>query len=478
MVYFNDAFPEKANGDFDFTQTGGEFPSYWFAENKYYNDISLTPFYGVVKNGVRFVFISFKEAIEFLQNYYIDPILEDRMIRRSHFVNDAFILASSYDTLEDDDFDYYIYDKDLQNQYIEYLFGEDPFIEKIRFQCSIRKIKVQKKCIRHYIRDKEEREFYPIDDNGCHYKEEYVDAYPERDVYYKQIYAFKLKDFLNSGINNYNDFKEKELELRKKELELFKKIKEEKDLEEARELKALKEKQRKEKEQKENDRKGEWVPPILFRPDPLYYYKIYIKEVDKLKWIYQEIKKYNLRISLGNEEDFIDKMIEKTYKDNYRNERVKNMKKNNELWSERYKKQYHITFHVSYYAMLELFYIVKANSREEAIAQVEEDAQAKIFEEYGEEVEYEINIEYFHLATYPLTDFSVESLISSKPKEIDGDTLGRLIVWFNDRNLDFIISFFNNDKSKLSDLERCLCPCEIKIDLEKLELLRKFISEQ
>ena len=103
-------FPEKLNGDFDFTQTGGEFPSSWFAREP-----KLTKYCGVTKNRKdRLIFINFKDAIEFLQNYYIDPMLEDRMIRRSYFMNGAFILASSYDTLEDDYFNYYIYDKNLK----------------------------------------------------------------------------------------------------------------------------------------------------------------------------------------------------------------------------------------------------------------------------------------------------------------------------------------------------------------------------
>lgn len=318
-------FPEKLNGDFDFTQTGGEFPSYWFAREP-----KLTKYYGVTKNRKnRLIFINFEEAIEFLQNYYIDPILEDRMIRRSYFLDGAFILASSYDTLEDDCFDYYIYDKNLKNQYIEYLFGKDPFIDKIGFKCSKGKIEIQKKRFYHYIHDENERYPYIDDiDDGLYppekYEVEYADAYPEHAVYHKEIYAFKLKYFLDSGINNYNNFKENELETRKKELELFRKIKRKKDLEE--DLEEARVRALKEKEQKEKERNGQCLSSIILINATRNYSDLYMKEGEKLKDIYHEIKKYNLRHLSGNKheiQDFIDKVIDCMYEKNYKNDRIK-----------------------------------------------------------------------------------------------------------------------------------------------------------
>ena len=337
-------FPEKLNGDFDFTQTGGEFPSYWFAENKYHDDISLIQFYGVVKNRKdRIVFINFKEAIEFLRDYYIDPILEDRMIRRSKIINfsgDNFILSSSHDTLEDDCFDYYIYDKDLKNQYVEYLFGNDPFIEKIKFECSKRgKIEIRKKQIRHYIfvRNEDECEFLDVDDDGVHYRDEWVDAYHESEVYCKEIYAFRLEAFLNSGINDYNNFKEKELQIRKKELELFRKIKEEKELKEARELEKLREQERIKEAEYEKWRLKNGIPepnyPTVYtccHYDPDRHnnmcYELYLEEEKKLKEIYQEIKLYRLRYLPDDKaeiQSFIDKVINDIYESNNKNKDIK-----------------------------------------------------------------------------------------------------------------------------------------------------------
>lgn len=315
-------FPEKLNGDFDFTQTGGEFPSSWFAREP-----KLTKYCGVTKNRKdRLIFINFKDAIEFLQNYYIDPMLEDRMIRRSYFMNGAFILASSYDTLEDDYFNYYIYDKNLKKQYIEYLFGKDPFIDKINFKCSKGEVKIQKERFSHYICD--ENESYPYIDDGLYPPEkceiEYADAYPEHAVYCKEIYAFKLKYFLDSGINNYNNFKENELETRKKELELFKKIKRKKDFEE--DLEEARVRALKEKEQKEKERNGQCLSSIILINRTRNYSDLYMKEGEKLKDIYHEIKKYNLRHLSGDKheiQDFIDKVIDCMYEKNYKNDRIK-----------------------------------------------------------------------------------------------------------------------------------------------------------
>ena len=62
-----------------------------------------------------------------------------------------------------------------------------------------------------------------------------------------------LSIFQTSGINNYNNFKENELEIRKKELELFKEIKRKKDIEEDLEearVRALKKKNKRKREER------------------------------------------------------------------------------------------------------------------------------------------------------------------------------------------------------------------------------------
>lgn len=139
-------------------------------------------------------------------------------------------------------------------------------------------------------------------------------------------------------------------------------------------------------------------------------------------------------------------------------------------------KQYHLTFSCYEYPETNLFYIVKAKNPIDAIKGIEQKVKLNFFEIYGKEVNYHIHSEFFELSTYPLTDAEVKELILSKPESISGETLGRLIVWFNDRELDFITSLFNN-KPMLSALERCLFPCEIAVDLEKLDKLRGFIDE-
>ena len=343
MVYLYDGFPEKLNGDFDFTQTTGEFPGYWFSENKYVDDFNLILLREPKKNEKdRIVFINFNEAMDFIRSHYIDPILDNRVVRRSDIVNfgsDSFILASPHDTFSDDFFDYYIYDKKLSEQYVEYLFGHDPFIKKFEFMCSKGKIKVRKKWIRHYVHDEEECEFLPTDDDGIHYRDEHLDAYHRSDIYYKEIYAFSLESFLNSGITDYNNFKEKELQTRKKELELFRKIKEENELKEARELEKLREEERIKKAEYEKWRLENGIPEEIYptvynsydaayRAKHRYDYacELYLKEEKKLKEIYQEIKLHRLRYLSDDKAEiqkFIDKVINDIYESNFENDRIK-----------------------------------------------------------------------------------------------------------------------------------------------------------
>lgn len=140
-------------------------------------------------------------------------------------------------------------------------------------------------------------------------------------------------------------------------------------------------------------------------------------------------------------------------------------------------RQYHLTFLCSEPPENKLFYISKAKNEREAINNVVGEVQVRFFEEYGKHVTFQIESEFFDLNTYPLKDIQVKELISSYPTIIKGEILGKLIVWFNDRDIDFITSFFNKDKLALSRLEKFLYPCEINIEPNKLEELRKFIRE-
>lgn len=318
-------FPEKINGDFDFTQTGGEFPSYWFSEEQDYS-LNFRPYKNItyIKNKKeRFVFMTFKEAMDFLRKYYIDPISTDRIIRRDNFIklkDDSFILASSYDTFSDEDFDYYIYDKELNKQYIEYLFGTDPIIEKIYIRCSKGKIKTQKKYVvetqtqygsykRYYYKSYDS--LWSVPDEEC---AELKEVYHEDSIYYESIYAFNVKYFLDSGMTNYNDFKEKELKIREKELKLFKEIRKRKEDEEQAEL------NRKRKDLEEfikelNAQRLESGLDFNNLKELICYERT--KEENILRDIYQEIKGHNLRNLSGSEkeiQDFIDTIIDKVYK--------------------------------------------------------------------------------------------------------------------------------------------------------------------
>lgn len=232
MIY--SGFPEKINGDFDFTQTGGEFPSYWFDEDEEDYSFEFRPYKNIkyLKNEKkRWVFMNFKDAMNFLRNYYIDPISMDRVIRRDNFIklkDDSFILMSSYDTFPDEYFDYYIYDEDLNKQYITYLFGADPFIEEIYILCSKGKIKTQMRYINESDNKSYAREdYYKLDDDDEELGEyDLKEVYHNESIYKKKIYAFNVESFLDSQVISYYEFKEKELQIRKKELELFKEIKE------------------------------------------------------------------------------------------------------------------------------------------------------------------------------------------------------------------------------------------------------------
>lgn len=141
-------------------------------------------------------------------------------------------------------------------------------------------------------------------------------------------------------------------------------------------------------------------------------------------------------------------------------------------------KQFHLTFQYKESPEIRLLYIVRAENREKAIEQIKDQVQNDFLREHNIYLDYETHSEFFDLETYPLTDIQVKELILSNPDRVDGEKLGRLIVWFNDRELKFIISLFDKNLSDLRNLERNLFPCEINIDENKLKLLRGFLDKE
>lgn len=61
--------------------------------------------------------------------------------------------------------------------------------------------------------------------------------------------------------------------------------------------------------------------------------------------------------------------------------------------------------------------------------------------------------------------------MKSNSSNVDGDVLGKLIVWFNDQDIENITSIL--DKELLENLKHLVSfPTEIRVDLDKLEKLR------
>ncbi|HHF0443126.1 TPA: hypothetical protein ACPI21_001009 [Haemophilus influenzae] len=133
-------------------------------------------------------------------------------------------------------------------------------------------------------------------------------------------------------------------------------------------------------------------------------------------------------------------------------------------------RQYHLTFFCNELPQNTLFYIVKASNSEDAIKCIEDKVKEDFYREYGRACEYEVKKEFFDLDTYPLSNKEVTNLLLN-PTEIDGDILGRLIVWFNDQDVDNITSIL--DENYLENLENLVSfPTEIRADPDKLEKLR------
>ena len=135
-------------------------------------------------------------------------------------------------------------------------------------------------------------------------------------------------------------------------------------------------------------------------------------------------------------------------------------------------RQYHLTFFCNELPQNTLFYIVKASNSEDAIKCIEDKVKEDFHHEYGREVKYTV-IDHcsFDLDTYPLSNKEVTNLLELNHPEIDGDILGRLIVWFNDQDVDNITSIL--DEELLENLENLVSfSTEIRVDLDKLEKLR------
>ncbi|QOR19466.1 hypothetical protein INP93_01140 [Haemophilus parainfluenzae] len=134
-------------------------------------------------------------------------------------------------------------------------------------------------------------------------------------------------------------------------------------------------------------------------------------------------------------------------------------------------KQYHLTFFCNEQPQTTLFYIVRAENLEDAIKSIEYKVKKDFCNEYGRVVKYSVKDEYFDLNTYPLSKKEVIDLLESNLSKIGGDVLGRLIVWFNDQDIENITSIL--DKELLEKLEHLVSfPTEIRVDLDKLEKLR------
>lgn len=135
-------------------------------------------------------------------------------------------------------------------------------------------------------------------------------------------------------------------------------------------------------------------------------------------------------------------------------------------------KQYHLTFLCDELPQTTLPYIEKAESLEDVVELIEDKVKEDFHHEYGREVKYTLIAHCsFDLDTYPLSNKRVTNLLELNPPKIDGDILGRLIVWFNDQDIENITSIL--DKELLENLKHLVSfPTEIRVNLDKLEKLR------
>ena len=109
---------------------------------------------------------------------------------------------------------------------------------------------------------------------------------------------------------------------------------------------------------------------------------------------------------------------------------------------------------------------------EDVVKLIEDKVKEDFYHEYGREVKYTV-IDHcsFDLDTYPLSNKEVTDLLKSNPSNVDGKVLGKLIVWFNDQDIENIASILG--KELLENLKHLMSfPTEIRVDLDKLEKLR------
>lgn len=141
-------------------------------------------------------------------------------------------------------------------------------------------------------------------------------------------------------------------------------------------------------------------------------------------------------------------------------------------------KQYHLIFVSDEDLGNEFLCIEKAENSEKAAEKALPKAQHYFYESNGRVVELGIQypITCYDLKTDALTDSEAYHLIQSYPDIPNAETLGKLVVWFNDRDINHIYQIFHNNKELLRNLESYfVAGIEIRIDFDKLEQLRQKI---
>lgn len=144
-------------------------------------------------------------------------------------------------------------------------------------------------------------------------------------------------------------------------------------------------------------------------------------------------------------------------------------------------KQYHLTFVSDEDPGNSCFCIEKAKTAEEAVKNALPKAKQHFFNDNGRDIEISVeqSVTCYDLEKDSLADNEAYDLVQYYPKTLDSKTLGKLVVWFNDRELNHIFKIFNNDRNLLTNLESYfIAGDDIRIDFEKLEQLRREISKR
>lgn len=141
-------------------------------------------------------------------------------------------------------------------------------------------------------------------------------------------------------------------------------------------------------------------------------------------------------------------------------------------------KQYHLIFISDEDLGNEFLCIEKAENSEKAVEKALPKAQKYFYESNGKNVELGIQlpITHYDLKKDALTDSEVYHLVQSYPDIPTAETLGKLVVWFNDRDINHICQLFHNNQDLLRELEGYfIVGIETRIDFDKLEQLRQTI---